>query len=260
MRSHTRKALSLLLIISLFISIVGFFNTEQTYAATKKVHLKKTTISLVEGKTYQQKLINKNGKAIKATAVKWKSSKTSVAKIDKKGKIKAVKAGTAKMTAKYNGKTYKFTVKVKREEPEDPLKYTIGEKGYITSLVINMYYKADRLDYYVEQWDKSRWSASHSSINNIIGICNELMPLINQAREVTKNKYPKKCTSSAALSLGYNDLDELFAYAETSCLNVINYDKSKFGTLSGVNFRTYALDTQKAVNALYAETYLNSDF
>lgn len=41
----------------------------------------------------------------------------SVAKISKKGKITGLNAGTAKMTAKYKGSTYKFTVVVKTPEP-----------------------------------------------------------------------------------------------------------------------------------------------
>ena len=107
-----KKAISFLLIFFLFVGIVGAVNVDTTYAATKKIHLKKTTVSVAEGKTYQQKLIDKNGKTIKATKVKWKSSNTSVAKINKKGKVTAVKSGTAKMTANYKGKKYKFTVKV----------------------------------------------------------------------------------------------------------------------------------------------------
>lgn len=107
------KLLSLLIVFSLFVSIVAAVNVDVSYAASKKMHLKKTTVTLAAGSKYQQKLLSKSGKSIKATKVKWKSQKKSVAKIDKKGKITAVKAGTAKMTAKYKGKTYKFTVKVK---------------------------------------------------------------------------------------------------------------------------------------------------
>lgn len=106
------RFMSILLSVILLFGMMGYISIDNTYAASKKTHLKKTTVSLVVGKTYQQKLINKKGKTIKATKVKWKSKKTSVAKIDKKGKIKAVKAGTAKMTAKYKGKTYKFKVVV----------------------------------------------------------------------------------------------------------------------------------------------------
>ena len=106
--------LSLLVVFSLLIGIVGAVNVDVSYAASKRIHLRKTSVTLVAGKKYQQKLIDKNGKTIKASKVKWKSLKKAVAKINKKGKITAVKAGTARMTAKYKGKTYKFTVKVKK--------------------------------------------------------------------------------------------------------------------------------------------------
>ncbi len=114
MHKYKSKVLSLFLILTLFVGVFGVFNTDTAYAASKKIHVKKKTVTLVVGKKYQQKLIAKNGKKIKATKVKWKSKNPKIAKINKKGKITAVKAGTAKMTAKYKGKTYKFTVKVKK--------------------------------------------------------------------------------------------------------------------------------------------------
>lgn len=107
-----KKVLSILLVLSLSAGMTGIINADQVYAGSKKIHLRKISVSLTAGKTYQQKLFNKSGKVIKASRVKWKSSKPSVAKINKKGKITAVKKGTAKMTAKYKGRTYKFTVKV----------------------------------------------------------------------------------------------------------------------------------------------------
>ena len=112
--TYVIKKLAVVFIATILLfGYICVFNSDDGYAATKKIHLKKTTISLVAKKTYQQKLIDKKGKTIKATKVKWKSKKTAVAKINKKGKVTAVKPGTAKMTAKYKGKTYKFTVKVK---------------------------------------------------------------------------------------------------------------------------------------------------
>lgn len=113
MSAKRNKILSLFLILSLFVGMVGIFNVDTTYAAAKKkIHIKKKTVILSVGETYTQKLIAKNGKTIKAKKVKWKSSNKSVAKITKKGKITAVSAGTVKMTAKYKGKKYKFTVQV----------------------------------------------------------------------------------------------------------------------------------------------------
>lgn len=125
------KLLSFLLILSLFVGMVGVFSVDTSYAASNKFHIKKKTVTLVAGKTYQQKLLNKKGKAIKATKVKWKSSNKKVAKVNKKGKITTLKAGTSKMTAKYKGKTYKFTVKVKKPILTAPIvKLTSGRYAY----------------------------------------------------------------------------------------------------------------------------------
>ena len=49
------------------------------------------------------KLIDKSGKAIKAAKVKWKSSKTSTTKINKKGIITTVKVRSVTMTVKDKG-------------------------------------------------------------------------------------------------------------------------------------------------------------
>ena len=114
------KLLSLFLVLSLFVGMVGIVNVDTTYAASKKIHVKKKTVFLSPGETYTQKLIAKNGKTIKATKVKWKSSNKSVAKISKKGKVTAVNVGTAKMTAKYKGKKYKFTVQVMANSTPSP--------------------------------------------------------------------------------------------------------------------------------------------
>ena len=139
MKYIRKSALSFLLVFSLIVGIVGVVSIDTTYAASKKIHLKKTTVSIVVGKTYQQKLIDKNGKTIKATKVKWKSSKTSIAKISKKGKIKTLKAGTVKMTAKYKGKTYKFSVRVVApfEEDEKPTIYEVVQNGDDNNIWIN---------------------------------------------------------------------------------------------------------------------------
>ena len=130
MKVAKSKGLALLIIFSLLLGLIGIAGPESAYAATKKIHLKSNTITIATGKTYQQKLIAKNGKTIKATKIKWKSSKTSIAKIDKKGKVKAVKKGTAKMTAKYNGKTYKFTVKVRKPQLNAPTITSVKRQRY----------------------------------------------------------------------------------------------------------------------------------
>lgn len=73
-------------------------------AATIKINKKKLTLD--KGKTFQLKITGTKKK------VTWKSSKPSVAKVTSKGKVTGKKAGTAKITARVNGKKYTCTVKV----------------------------------------------------------------------------------------------------------------------------------------------------
>ena len=54
-------------------------------------------------------------------AVSWKSSNTSVATVDASGTVKAVKAGTATVTATAGGKSATVTVTVKGEDPVVPV-------------------------------------------------------------------------------------------------------------------------------------------
>ncbi|MDO4321640.1 MAG: GDSL-type esterase/lipase family protein [Lachnospiraceae bacterium] len=75
-------------------------------SSSKKVALNKTSIKMTKGRTEKLRLLNAKG------TVEWKSSKKSVAVVSKTGKITGVSAGTAKITAKYKGKTYRCTVKV----------------------------------------------------------------------------------------------------------------------------------------------------
>jgi uncharacterized protein YjdB len=77
----------------------------------KKVALTKPPKSLKVGKTavLKVKLTPAKATGIKVT---FKSSKPSVIKVDKSGKLYAVKKGTAKITVKAGGKTKVITVKV----------------------------------------------------------------------------------------------------------------------------------------------------
>ena len=122
MRKICSRFLSIFLITALVIGMVGAISLDTSYAASKKkVHINEKSIYIAQGTTYQQKLINKNGKVIKASKVKWKSKNKKVAKINKKGTITAVKIGKTKMTAKYKGKTYKFTVEVYKPVIDTPV-------------------------------------------------------------------------------------------------------------------------------------------
>ncbi|MBR6165015.1 MAG: Ig domain-containing protein [Clostridia bacterium] len=88
--------------------------TVGTVAAAASVKLNKTSATVKEGETLQLKM---EGVAA-SKKITWKSSDKTVATVDKNGKVKGKKAGTATITAKVSGKKYtcKVTVKAAKKE------------------------------------------------------------------------------------------------------------------------------------------------
>lgn len=106
------KRISSILLIAVFCFVmIGSAGLEPSYAATKSIHVKKANVYLWSGKQYTQTVVN-HGKKVNAKKVKWKSSDKTIATINKTGKIKAKSTGCVKMTAKYKGKSYDFSVLV----------------------------------------------------------------------------------------------------------------------------------------------------
>ena len=98
-------------------------------AASKKTHLNATKKTIYIGKNYTLKLIDKKGKTISSSKVKWSTSKKSVASVSKKGVVTGKKAGKIKITATYKGKKYTATITVKSAVSLSKTKLTfkIGE-------------------------------------------------------------------------------------------------------------------------------------
>lgn len=103
-----KKTLTILLVLVVVLTLSPI----QANAA-KKVKLNKSKLSLYVGKSYKLKLKNNKSK------VKWSSSKKTVATVSSKGKVKAKKKGTCKITARVGKKKYvcKVTVKKKVSKP-----------------------------------------------------------------------------------------------------------------------------------------------
>lgn len=80
--------------------------SSSTSSQTKKIKLNKTSATIKEGKTLQLKMKGTSA------SVTWSSSKKSVATVNAKGKVTAKKKGTATITAKSGGKSYKCKIKV----------------------------------------------------------------------------------------------------------------------------------------------------
>lgn len=113
-RNTTRQLISWLLVFA-FITATVFTNNITVQAAGKSsITLNAKEATLIAGKSISLKVKSANG--LKSKAVTWKSSNVKVAKVSTKGKVTAVKEGTAKITAtsKSNKKvkaTCKITVK-----------------------------------------------------------------------------------------------------------------------------------------------------
>lgn len=96
-----RKWMAVLLaFVVCFSAVLGAVKVD----AAKKIKLNRTKVTLTTGKTYQLKVKGTRKK------VKWTSNRKKIATVSSKGKVKAKKAGTAKIVAKVSGK--KYTCKV----------------------------------------------------------------------------------------------------------------------------------------------------
>ena len=102
MKKSIIRVLSVCLVFMLVLSVVPM----QAQAKTK-VKINKTKATIYVGKTTTLKITGTNKK------IKWSSSNKKIATVSSKGKVTAKKKGTATITAKVNGKSYKCKVTVK---------------------------------------------------------------------------------------------------------------------------------------------------
>lgn len=116
--SHTIRKNFVAGALTLAIAVSMFHGTD-TNAASVKISKKKLTLTV--GKSHTLKIKGTKNK------VKWKSSAKKVATVSKKGKVKAIKAGKATITAKVKSKTFRCKVTVK------PKKVTKTPKPAATS-------------------------------------------------------------------------------------------------------------------------------
>lgn len=113
--SYGKKVLSYFLIFALLFSTVFIDNTAHA-SANKQIKLNvQKTKTLKVGKSYKLKVKNLPKRASRVK-YKWTSSKKKVVSVSKKGRVKAKKPGTTKITCKvsYRMKTGGRTVKKKK--------------------------------------------------------------------------------------------------------------------------------------------------
>lgn len=114
MKSYFKRFLTVVLTTALLMGSFAFITSpDSAFAATNKktkpkISISKTSVFLLKGQTTTLKVKNAKGKVV------WKSNKSSVVKVSK-GKLTALKAGTATISVKANNQTKKCKVTV-----EDP--------------------------------------------------------------------------------------------------------------------------------------------
>ena len=225
--------------------MVGIVNVDTTYAASKKkIHIMTKTVNLVIGNnvtvgtTFQQSLLNKKGKIIKKK-VKWKSKNPAVATINKKGMISAVNIGTTQMTAKYKGKTYKFSVIVKQWTLANG--YTPEELYTLRETVRNAGLCAYEMTYALADWYYEEMYYGHSASQPYYDKYKENINLaifyLKQAQAITASKPTVNCRSSEALGAGFSTWDSMLR-------TLIN----EFTTLSIQSHYGYTSESYKAYN------------
>ncbi len=108
MNKNVKKALSIALVLAMAGSMVGGVKPETpAYAASKvKAKISQKSVVLKKGKSIKLSLTGAKGR------VKWKSSNKKVVKVNRRGKVKAKKPGTAIITATFKKKNYTCKVTV----------------------------------------------------------------------------------------------------------------------------------------------------
>lgn len=121
------------------------------------VKLNKTSLTLMTGKTATLKATTTPSNA----KVSWKSSDTSVAKVNSSGKITAVSKGKATITAsfKYNGKTYKATCAVTVKIPSIKLNKTEATVYTGSSIALTATTTPDTVEV--------KWKSSNTSVAKV---------------------------------------------------------------------------------------------
>lgn len=149
--------IAILMVLVLSISLFGgTYTYENVKAKTetnkKKVKLNKKKATLRVGESITLKL-----KRAKAKKVKWSSSKPKVAKVTKKGVVKALKKGTTTITAKYKGNKYKCKIKVKK---------AINQAGKNVDIAT-----LNQSEYLIDQlYDNKNIIVSPTSLNMVVGM------------------------------------------------------------------------------------------
>lgn len=130
LRKHkSKQLLSYLLILSLLCGSFFTFNVEKATAAVKTIKVSKTSIKLVEKKTYTLKATK--AKKFKSYKTRWMSYDSKIAKVSSTGKVTAVKYGVTYVKAYLsNGKYSKCKITVSPIMNTNKNKISLNKASY----------------------------------------------------------------------------------------------------------------------------------
>lgn len=105
-KSTKRSVISILSIAITLCLLFSLLFPGKAVNAAPRMRLNKTAVTLIQGKTVKLRVIGTKRK------VTWKSSNKKIAKVNKKGVVKALSPGKCTITAKVRGKKLKCKVTV----------------------------------------------------------------------------------------------------------------------------------------------------
>lgn len=109
-----QKSFMRITVFALIMALLLPVTFQEEVEAKSKIALNRKKVTLYAGKTYRLKVKGTKKK------VRWTTNKKKVAVVSKKGKVRAKKAGTAKITAKVAGKKLVCKVTVKKKTVPKP--------------------------------------------------------------------------------------------------------------------------------------------
>lgn len=142
-----KKIVTLLTILAIIFTVAIF--TPDTNAGIQTLNLSKQTKEIKVGESFQLTMTG-----VKASAIKWKSSKPNVATVSKRGVVKGVKAGTANITGKYKNLKFTIAVKVTEKSSTSPTTSKPAKGGQLI-------YSDSKVDFYYIGQSK-RWNGNNS--------------------------------------------------------------------------------------------------
>lgn len=192
MNRTLKKSIAMLVALTfLFVSMFSLLTLEQASAATVK--LNKTKASLYVGEKVTLKMV---GTSAKPT---FTSSNKAVAAVSKTGKVTSKKVGTATITAKVKGKSYKckITVKSALEIDKKALNISVNTGGYIKVAAPEGFYweyvDPDYADEIIFSEEETSWSTDdkgfYTKVIHISGLNEGTAKIKFQSNNKKETKY-----------------------------------------------------------------------